>query len=274
MILSNRVAAPLIGLSLALLGALTWGAPAAFPQQVPRRKVRIVPEVIEPDMVTRRATCRWAATPPVLDGKLDDPCWKNAAVIDHFASYWTKTPRSGTLAYLVWDHDALYYGASMTDAELRAYGTKRNDTLWDGDVFELFFKPRVDKPNYFEFQANPRTLVFEMAMPERKNAAGAYTSAPPLGTKAAVSLKGTLDQPGDRDLGWTVEGLIPWSAFATGGGKPKPGDEWLFALCRYDYGPKGTQPVLMSSAPLTEPSFHRSQDYGKLRFEGPREAGR
>ena len=46
----------------------------------------------EPDMVTRQAVCRWAAKPPVLDGKLDDPCWKNAAVIDRFASFWNKDP--------------------------------------------------------------------------------------------------------------------------------------------------------------------------------------
>jgi hypothetical protein len=89
-----------------------------------------------------------------------------------------------------------------------------------------------------------------------------------------VALNGTLDQPGDRDLGWSVEGRIPWSAFGKGEGKPKPGDEWFFALCRYDYGPAGTKPVTMSSAPLTQPSFHRYEDYGKLRFEGPRERGR
>ena len=159
--------------------------------------------------------------------------------------------------------------ASMADTELRSFGTKRNDTLWEGDVFELFFKPSAVKPEYFEFQANPRMLVFEMAFPRRGDNPLAFKTAPPLGSKAVVVLKGTLDQPGDRDLGWSVEGRIPWSAFAAGGGKPNPGDEWLFALCRYDYGPDGTRPVLMSSAPLTEPKFHRYEDYGKLRFEGP-----
>jgi hypothetical protein len=85
-------------------------------------------------------------------------------------------------------------------------------------------------------------------------------------------LNGTLDQPGDVDRGWSVEGRIPWSAFSLGGGKPKPGAEWLFAICRYDYGPVGTRPVLMSSAPLTEAKFHRYEDYGTLRFEGPRKS--
>jgi hypothetical protein len=232
----------------------------------------LLPEEVETDIVTREAVCRWAVQPPVLDGKLDDKCWEQAVAITQFASYWEKAkpPRGGTRAYLVWDHEALYYGATMADAELRSYGTKRNDTLWDGDVFELFFKPSTTRPEYYEFQANPREFVFECAFPARGRGPKDLTTAPRLGNKAVVGLNGTLDHPGDRDTGWTVEGRVPWSAFQPTGGKPNPGDEWRFALCRYDYGPKGTKPVLMSSAPLTQPSFHRHEDYGKLRFEGPR----
>ena len=129
---------------------------------------RLTPsEQIETDVVTREAVCRWAARPPVLDGKLDDRCWQDAVAITQFASYWdNKTPRPGTRAYLVWDDEALYYGATMTDAELRSYGKHRNDTLWDGDVFEMFFKPSATGPEYYEFQANPRELVFECALPQ------------------------------------------------------------------------------------------------------------
>jgi hypothetical protein len=257
--------------ALVLLMALFAGSSTVGAQETGqlKRKGGILPEIIQEEMVTRQAICRRVSKPPILDGKLDDRCWQQAAVIDHFASYWTKTPRPGTFAYLVWDDDALYYAASMVDSELRSFGTKRNDTLWEGDVFELFFKPNAVAPEYFEFQANPRMLVFEMAFPRRGGDPLAFKTAPPLGSKAVVELKGTLDQPGDRDTGWSVEGRIPWSAFAAGGGKPKVGDEWLFALCRYDYGPSGTRPVLMSSAPLTEAKFHRYEDYGKLRFEGP-----
>ena len=81
--------------------------------------------------MTWHAVCRWAEEPPVLDGKLDDRCWQKAAVIDHFATFWTvpKSPRKGTFAYLVWDDDAFHYASSMTDAELRAFGNRRNDSL-------------------------------------------------------------------------------------------------------------------------------------------------
>jgi hypothetical protein len=229
-------------------------------------------QVLAGDISTREGVCRWADAPPVIDGRLNDPCWQRAAVIDRFASFWTdpKIRRPGTAAYLVWDDAALYYAAKMTDAELRSFGTKRNDHLWNGDVFELFFKPSADRPEYYEFQANPRGVVFEVPFPRRGHDFGGFHTVSPLGSKAAVVLDGTLDEPGDRDQGWTVEGRIPWSAFAPTGGKPKPGDEWNFALCRYDYGPEGTEPVTMSSAPLTRPSFHRYEDYGKLRFEGAR----
>jgi hypothetical protein len=223
--------------------------------------------------VTLQATCRWAQEPPVIDGRLDDPCWKNGAAIDRFGIFWSNAaaPERATVAYLMWDNSALYYAAMMNDAELRSFGTRRNDTLWHGDVFELFLKPSAKRSPYYEFQANPRSVVFEMFFPKRGTARTDYTSAAPLGSKAAASLRGTLDRPGDRDTGWSVEGRVPWSAFARTGGKPKPGDEWLFAMCRYDYGPKGTAPILTSSAPLTQPSFHRYEDYAKLRFEGPDE---
>ena len=77
----------LVGFSLTLIGAVVSGSFTASAQEPDQRKktVRNPPEVIEVDMVTRRAVCRWAAEPPVLDGKLDDRCWQKGAVIDHFA---------------------------------------------------------------------------------------------------------------------------------------------------------------------------------------------
>ncbi len=219
---------------------------------------------------TEKATCAWAATPPTLDGKLDDPCWRSAARIDRFPSFWKGVPSTdATVAKLVWDDEALYFSAEMSDTELKAFGTKRNDLLWNGDVFELFFKPEVDKPAYYEFQANPRGVILELQFPERGYSFEKLASKPPLGMVAVASLVGSLDTPGDTDMLWRVEGKIPWTVFESTGGKPKVGATWRFALCRYDYGKEGTPPVLTSSAPLTKPSFHRHEDYGQLTFEGP-----
>jgi hypothetical protein len=132
----------------------------------------------------------------------------------------------------------------------------------------MFLKPSKDRPEYYEFQSNPRAVVFEAAFPKRGGITRPFNQEPVLGHEAAVTLDGTLDKPGDADRKWTVEGRIPWTAFSPSGGAPKPGAKWSFALCRYDYGPEGTKPLLMSSAPLTQPNFHRYEDYGTLTFDG------
>jgi hypothetical protein len=219
---------------------------------------------------TREAVCRRATSPIVLDGKADEPAWAEAEVIDRFPSYWSHTDSArGTRARLLWDDSALYVFATMPDAELRSFGTQRNDRLWEGDVFELFFKPYDDRPEYYEFQVNPRSVILELAFPRRGYDFKTLAARPPMGFAAVAVADGTVDHPGDRDRSWSVEGRIPWSIFGPTGGRPQPGATWRFALCRYDYGPQGTEPILMSSAPLTQPSFHRYEDYGRLLFQGP-----
>ncbi len=223
--------------------------------------------------VTRTADCRWAAVAPTIDGKLDDPAWKEAAVIEHFPAFWSKTdlgPQHAMKVRIVWDRDALYFAATMTDADVRAYGTRHNDFLWNGDVFEMFFKPSRDRPEYFEFQVNPRSTLFEAAFLARNKATEPFETSKPMGMTAVAVVDGSMDQTGDTDKGWSVEGKIPWTAFGPKFTRPEPGTAWSFALCRYDYfGPAQTPPVLMSSAPLLEPKFHRFEDFGLLHFMGP-----
>src|SRR5262249_60454979 len=145
----------------------------------------------------------------------------------------------------------------MTDADLRAFGTKHNDHLWNGDVFELFFKPRLERPEYFEFQVNPKSVLFEAAFLGPDKPIASFDKIAPMGMSAVARTDGTLDRPGDSDKGWTVEGRIPWTAFAPFD-RPEPGAVWSFALCRYDsYGPQGTRPLTISSAPLPRRDFHR-----------------
>ena len=103
-----------------------------------------------------------------------------------------------------------------------AFGTKRNDTLWEGDVFELFFKPNSANARLFRVSGESAHGRVRDGLSEAWGRPFAFTKAPLLGSKAVVELKGTLDQPGDRDLGWSVEGRIPWTAFAPAGGKTEP----------------------------------------------------
>jgi hypothetical protein len=216
----------------------------------------------------RAAECRRTAGPIRIDGRLDDVAWDRAEALRDFAVFWqNRKPATATTARLLWDDEYFYFCAEMEDADLYATVQERNGMTWNDDVFELFLKPAADKPAYYEFQVNAAGTQLELFLPSR--GAGGYTRFAPLselGMESAVHLNGTLNKWEDEDKGWVVEGRIPWKAFKATGGRPKAGDKWKFALCRYDYSVKLERPELSSTAPLTQSDFHRYEDYGELTF--------
>lgn len=212
--------------------------------------------------------CRRATGPIKLDGRADEPAWTNAVIIATFVAYWTNRPAlTKTKSRLLWDDQYLYFHAEMEDADLLATVRKKNGRTWDDDVFELFFRPDETRANYYELQVNARNTHFNELLPPRgTNAPGRFATGLPFSWKTAVKRFGTLNQRQDTDKGWSVEGRIPWSDFARTSSKPKAGDTWRFALCRYDHSKNFNEPDLSSCAPLRELSFHRLQDYCRLRF--------
>jgi hypothetical protein len=221
--------------------------------------------------VLRSAECRWASGPIKIDGKADEAAWEKAQTLTDFAVYWAKRqPKTATKARLLWDDRYLYFTAEMEDTDLYADVKERNGMTWTNDVFELFFKPAENKLAYYEFQVNAANTQLELFFPSRGS--GGYQRFAPLtkfGMESAVKLDGTLNHWEDQDIGWTVEGRIPWTAFQTTGGRPKVGDKWRFSLCRYDYSAAFDRPELSSTSPLTVSDFHRYEDFGVLTFIGP-----
>jgi hypothetical protein len=216
-----------------------------------------------------KAQCRRATGRIKIDGVLDEVAWEKAEELKDFAVYWqNRKPKTATTAKLLWDDTYLYFAADMEDEDLFARVKERNGMTWYDDVFELFFKPSADRLAYYEFQVNALNTPLELFLPSR--GAGGYLrfSDTRLGMESAVQLRGTLNNWEDKDKGWSVEGRIPWTAFKATGGRPKPGDKWRFALCRYDYSATLENPELSSTAPLTKENFHRYEDYGELTFVG------
>ena len=220
--------------------------------------------------------CRWTDHPIVLNPTNPDPAWKNAVVIEHFQKFWeqgdARTPKVNTRAMLLWDADYLYFRAEMEDTDLYSYGTRHQDFLWNGDVFELFFKPAEDKPAYYEFEVNPGNVDLELAFPDKPSKVkfDDIVSGTKIDMKTSVALRGTVNKPDDKDEGWTVEGRIPFKDLTLTGGKPEAGATWKFALQRWDHeSPPSKVQEPSSSAPLTKPDFHRTEDYSPLHFVGP-----
>lgn len=219
--------------------------------------------------------CRPAKGEIVIDGVANDVSWSAAQSLDRFHLPWlgeqARDAATKTKARLLWDRDYLYFTADLEDHDLFASVAEQDGVLWDNDVFELFFKPSPQSPAYYEFQVNALGTKLDMFIPERqKDLYEKFKSADQFAWKTAVRRRGTLDKRDDKDLGWTVEGRLPWSDFARAGGIPKEGDRWKFALCRYDYT-GGAEPELSTIAPLknTKPNYHQHEDYADLTFVGP-----
>ena len=222
----------------------------------------------EPRFVRGVRECRRASGPIRIDGRADEDAWKTAQVVDEFSPFWLGRPAlTETTARLLWDDDYLYFHAAMQDADVFASVTEHDGSTWVNDVFELFVRPSESSLNYYEFEVNAANAVFDTFFPSRGGGGvERWRRAHEFHVETAVVVKGTLNRWQDDDDGWTVEGRIPWSDFSHTGGKPKAGDTWRFALCRYDYSKNFDEPEVSSCASLRRGNFHWYEDYDDLRF--------
>ncbi len=227
--------------------------------------------LFSPNLFAADFECRRAEGKIAIDGKLDDAAWKKAEAIDSFTVSWlrekARPAKTKTSAKLLWDDEYLYFAAELEDHDLYGDITEHDGMTWDNDVFELFFKTSEKSKGYYEFQVSAAGTMMDMYLPSRGS--GGYKrwkSAHEFGWETKVTRDGTLNQHDDQDRGWVVEGRFPWKDFQPSGGKPTAGDIWRFALCRYDYSVEFEEQELSTCAPLQVPSFHRYEDYAKLKF--------
>lgn len=100
------------------------------------------------------------SSPPKIDGKLEDPFWENAVVLDHFTQYEPMEgaePSEKTTAYIGYDRKNLYIGIRCFDSNpkaIRACLTQR-DKVYEDDEITVYLDTFKDKKIAFAFQVNP-----------------------------------------------------------------------------------------------------------------------
>jgi hypothetical protein len=100
------------------------------------------------------------ATPPVIDGKLDDACWSQATKITYFYVLTADQPvPEETTAFLCVDRTAIYLGVickDRTPEDIRALETRRNGDLWSDDCIALELDPWNQHRDTYSFLVNAR----------------------------------------------------------------------------------------------------------------------
>jgi len=184
----------------------------------------------------------YTASAPTIDGRLDDPAWLAAPWSDAFVDIEgaaKPAPRLRTRLRMTWDSTALYVVAELEEPDLWATITQRDAVIFRDNDFEVFLDPDGDARNYFELEINALGTVWDLFLPRAYRDGGSARNGWDIaGLRSAVGLHGTLNDPSDRDRGWSVELAIPFRDLAqpeVTTAVPRAGDVWRVNFSRVEW---------------------------------------
>ena len=190
----------------------------------------------------RQYVCYRAPAPLTVDGRLVERAWTAIPWSDAFVDIEGGTrplPRFRTRARMLWDDGFLYVAVELEEPDLWATLTDRDSVIFNDNDIEVFIDADGDTHTYAEFEVNARGTVWDLMLVRPYRDGGPAINAwDATGLKSAVSLRGTLNRPGDRDDGWTLEMAIPWRVLretAPGKRPPRPGDHWRVNFSRVEW---------------------------------------
>ena len=188
--------------------------------------------------------CYKAQKPITLDGKLDDGSWKKAEWTESFVDIEglnKPRPRFRTRVKMLWDDRYFYIAADLEEPAVWATHTERDSVVYEDNDFEIFIDPDGDTHEYCELEINALNSVWDLLLlkPYRDDSESAVSAWDIDGLITAVSVNGTLNNPKDKDKGWTIEAAFPWAVLREIVPKkkerPDPGDQWKVNFSRVEY---------------------------------------
>ena len=186
--------------------------------------------------------CTRAAKPILVDGRLDDPAWKAAPWTRNFTDIEGDAkprPRFRTRAKMLWDDDYFYIAAELEEPHVWGTLTNHDAVIFQDPDFEVFIDPDGDTHEYYEFEMNVLNTGWDLFLKKPyKDGGPALNSWEIPGLKTAVHVQGTLNDPRDRDRGWTLEIALPWRVLgehAHRAAPPGEGDQWRVDFSRVEW---------------------------------------
>lgn len=210
----------------------------------------------------KQYVCYRTASPLVMDGRLKEPAWSSAPWTDDFVDIEGDAkpmPRFRTRAKMLWDEKYLYIAAELQEPDVWGTLTHRDDIIFLDNDFEVFIDPDGDTRDYVEFEMNALNTVWDLLleMPYRDIEKANKHQWDIPGLKSGVSVRGSINRPGGRDSGWTVEIAFPWSGFKEVTDlpcPPKENDQWRINFSRVEWK---TEIVNGKYRKVTDPNTQR-----------------
>ena len=197
-----------------------------------------------------------AKTAPVVDGAVDDACWKDGAANTIYYEFNKVNPKKyayQTSCTVLYNAKGIYVGVVNFDQSMKTLKrnvVKHNDPqTWTDDSAEIYFDPKANGEGYYKYVVNS---VGKCDTTWRMDAANYHSSWLSPGRQVAAKCFG------DR---WEFELFIPWEDFH-GLSKPEAGTVWTFAHLRFRFA--SGQPEFGSSSPGAAGAA--PQNFGYLYF--------
>lgn len=187
-----------------------------------------------------RTICQRTTTPLRVDGKLEEPAWRATAWSDPFTDIdGARQPRLATRVKMLWDKEHFYIAADLEEPDVWATLTERDSVIFHDNDFEVFIDPDGDSHAYYELEVNALGTVWDLMLLRPYRDGGPAVSAWDIdGLQVGVAVRGTINRPGDRDEGWTIEMAIPWRILeeaAPGRRLPRAGEQWRVNFSRVQW---------------------------------------
>ncbi len=228
--------------------------------------------------------CNRATSPIRIDGKIDDKAWEAAPWTDDFIDIEGDAkprPRFRTRVKMLWDEKYFYVAAELEEPHIWATLTKRDSVIFHDNDFEVFIDPNGDTLEYYEFEINALNTGWDLFLDKPYRFGGKARNEWDIkGLLTAVHIDGTLNDPSDTDLKWTVELAFPWEAlgeYAHKPAPPHPSDEWRVNFSRVQWQHEihegkyrkipGTKEDNWVWSPQGVVNMHVPEKWGRVRFQ-------
>ena len=182
--------------------------------------------------------------PPVIDGNINEPAWQQVSWTKEFVDIegaGKPYPAYPTKIKMLWSDSCLYIAAQLTDPQVWATLRQHDDVVFHDNDFEFFIDPAGNAGPYFEIEVNPLNTIFDLLLTKPYRDGGTPIAGWDAGgLKSAVKIQGTLNDPSDKDQGWTVEIAVPFKALSVNfrSGLPHDGAVWRINFSRVEWDTK------------------------------------
>ena len=203
---------------------------------------------------------------PVIDGIMNDRCWKAAASISLTRCADGKKSSYPTTVRASYDSEYLYVGFECQDPDAASTITGKDGPVSEQEHISVYIDAGCDSNSYAVIDIAPTGALYDAfvlisADGESKKTLKDWNC---VGIRSSISVHGEGAAPGTKDRFWSVEMALPFKEFLTAErNPPMPGDSWRINFYRTELTNVRDRSAF---APTGSEDFHIPSRFARLLF--------